>query len=145
MSSERVSATDRDALVHHTSEVVSALCFDHLVSGPPCRCEPLVLLLVACRSKLTAVYAESQDEKRERHDSMKAECLMGEIAVERDIMGQPRPSSSLCHEITQLMPFSFLLRSPRFWLPTLPTERHVHGKCCVERVRGPHLFWRVHS
>ena len=25
---------DRDALVHHTSEVFSALCFDHLVSGP---------------------------------------------------------------------------------------------------------------
>ena len=70
-----VSATDRDALVHHTSEDVSALCFDHLVSSPPsaykrhihgkhasCRCEPLILLLVACRSKLTAVYAESQDE-----------------------------------------------------------------------------------
>ena len=23
---------------------------------------------------------------------------------------------------------SFLLKSPGFWLPTLPTERHVHGK-----------------
>ena len=31
--SEMVFATDRDALVHHTSEVVSALCFDHLVSS----------------------------------------------------------------------------------------------------------------
>ena len=29
-----VSATDRDVLVKHTSEVVSALCFDHLVSAP---------------------------------------------------------------------------------------------------------------
>ena len=34
VSSEMVSATDRDVLVNHTSEVVSALCFDHLVSAP---------------------------------------------------------------------------------------------------------------
>ena len=34
VSSEMVSATDHDVLVNHTSEVVSALCFDHLVSAP---------------------------------------------------------------------------------------------------------------
>ena len=34
VSSEMVSALDRDVLVNHTNEVVSALCFDHLVSAP---------------------------------------------------------------------------------------------------------------
>ena len=34
VSSEMVFATDRDALVCHTSEVVSPLCVDHMVSGP---------------------------------------------------------------------------------------------------------------
>ena len=34
VSSEMVSATDRDALVYHTSAVVSPLCVDHMVLAP---------------------------------------------------------------------------------------------------------------
>ena len=48
--------------------------------------------------QLTAVYAASQDEKRERR-------------------------YALVHHTSDFMQSS-LLRSPGFWLPTLPSERH---------------------
>ena len=91
-----------------------------------CRCgrggfaQAAKLVVRACDPELTVVCAD---------------CPPGEFAIERDIMGQlcpprcslPRFRDALVHHTTDAVPCS-LLRSPSFWLPTLPAKRHAHGK-----------------
>ena len=85
--------------------------------------------------QLTAVYAESQDERRERHDSIETLTAHWENLQSNLTSWASRVlRDGLCHEVVMRFVHhttedvqSSLLRSPGFWLPTLPTERHVHG------------------
>ena len=86
--------------------------------------------------ELTALYAESQDERRERHDSIDTLTAHWENLQSNVTSWASRVlRDGLCHEVvmhfvhhTTEAAQSSLLRSSGFWLPTLPTERHVHGK-----------------
>ena len=86
--------------------------------------------------QLTAVYAESQDERRERHDSIETLTAHWENLQSNVTSWASRVlRDGLCHEVVMRFVHhtteavqSSLLRSPGFWLSTLPTERHVHGK-----------------
>ena len=71
----------------------------------------------------------------------KADRLLGNFAVERDIIASLVFRDGLCHEIVMHFVYltsevvqSSLLRSPGFWLPTLPKERRAHGKHVIDAV-----------
>ena len=114
--------------------------------------------------ELAAVYAESQDEKRDRHDSIKSLTAHWENFQSNVTSWASRVlRHGLCHEVVMSFEHhttdavqSSLLRSPGFWLPTLPTERHAHEKHVKDAeyvalhvvslaTRVLASFWRVRS
>ena len=109
-------------------------------------CKAAKLVVKLAHPEFPAVYAESQDVRRERHD--KADRLLGNFAVERDIIASLVLRDSLCHVvvmhlcITQVRLSVLSTSVTWFWITTLTTERHVHGRHAIEvavlKVRGPH-------
>ena len=85
-------------------------------------------LCVLAHPQFTAVYAESQDGRHERHDSA-GTLPVGNFAVERDIIASRVLRDGLCHEVVM----HFVHHTMKFFSPLFFNHLVSGSSLCLQR------------